>query len=132
MNIFINLLLIFVFLYGLFNLRVPNLTNNNFILNKFIIFISLVCFQFIIIIIQKIKNNCKIDINEVLNNSINIGLFGIIGYSLYNDLIWMYNLNISTKRMYLYVTLIIILFIAFVKFLKILFVNNYQDCVKYD
>jgi hypothetical protein len=134
MHIIVNILLLFVFLTALFYFKIPDLENDNFIQHKFIIFFSLFCLQFVILLLAKIVGKCKIDIKEISISSLTIAVTGIVGYSLYNDLMFTgnaVNLFGDEKFQYLNVSIILILFITAIKILQLLFNNKTDDCVKY-
>lgn len=127
MNIFINILFLFIYLYSLFFFQIPNLNDNNPILNKFFIFISVFVFQFSLTIIEKIKKKCKINMKDLITESLYSGFLAVIGYSIYNDLIFMNIIDsssviVSNKKInYFYVTLIITLFISSIKLITLSF-----------
>src|ERR1700742_575666 len=108
----INAFLIFIFIIIILFLKLPNIENNNHILNKLIIFLLLFIYQFIILIIIKIIMKCKIDLMQIFKDSIETAIIGIIGYSIYNDLqyskIKLFSININSKISYLYIAIIII------------------------
>jgi len=139
MHILVNILFIFIFLFTLFYFKFPNLRDNRYILHKIIIFISLFCFQFVISIISKIKAKCKINIHEIISSSLRIAITGIIGYSIWNDLLYSgivtkyYMLYFGDpKILYLNVTIIITLFITTVEIIKLLCSAQNIKCIKYN
>ena len=136
MHIITNTLLIFFFLMGTLYLNIPNIHTTNYIGHKFILFISLFCFQFVVDILSKIINRCSIYIKDIAYNSLLVATAGVIGYSLYNDL--HYNgINISffksgSKFTYMNVAVIITLFIAVIQIIRlVIFSSKHTECIKY-
>jgi len=128
MNIFTDTIFLLVYLMILFYFHIPDITNNNYLFHKLIIFISILAFRYIIEIIKKIKDRQKVDPFEVLNSSLYYALFGIIGYGVYMDLMYgnyscgdiSINIDSDYKR-YGIAALIISLFIMFAQAGKLLF-----------
>jgi uncharacterized membrane protein YbhN (UPF0104 family) len=89
MSITAESLALFIFLLVLFYFKFPDITNNNYIFHKLIIFIATFVFKFVIELYKKIKEDEKIDAMDILNNSVHYSLYNIIGYSLYIDLMYM-------------------------------------------
>jgi len=93
---------------------------------KFIIFIFILITQFIFNVIYDYKKNKKINLYKYLIDGIITGFSGIVGYSLYNDILLInvrlhyqfYSYMTSPFKYSLIQTLITILFIAFVKSIK--------------
>lgn len=138
MHIVANIILIFLFLSIIFFFRFPNLNNGRLITHKFIIFITLFCFQFIILTLNKIRNKCVVDVQEIAYDSLTVAVSGVVGYSLYNDInyggvtIRYFRLDTTNPRMvYLNVSIIITLFIAFIKIIKLMINSNSNGCKKY-
>lgn len=138
MNIFANLCLIFIFVYFILFLRFPNIYHDFYIQHKFIIFISLFCFQFILLLLAKIKNRCRIELSQLFQDSLNVGIVGVFGYSLYTDLFsmnytrkFMAGIMFNRKLNYLFVTVIITLFITLLKAFTIMATNGHPYCIKY-
>lgn len=137
MNLFTNLLFTFIFLNIIIHFNLPNMNNDSYIQNKFMLFISVFLFQVAIAIIVSIKNNCKIIFKNIIQNSLMQAIFSVIGYSVYVDLI---NMN-STKEYMMYkinnsiqpitISIVIIFFMSSVKLLELLFTNNFSTlCIK--
>jgi hypothetical protein len=109
----------------------PNINNTNYILHKFIIFICILAFNYIIELIKAIKTDYKIDPKKILWESLNTALFAVIGYSLYVDLMYM---NISCFKLdsitnidenrFVVASFVTSLFIMLVKSIKLIFANN--------
>lgn len=133
MNLFTELLLIFVFIYVLIIYKFPNTATDNYILQKLAFFILLFCFYFVIQMINLLYNGCKINMHDVLLNCLYVAVSGVLGYTLYVDLSLMscskeqFNQYISHTSPYmsaLMITLSITLFITFVKVIALLFTTS--------
>jgi hypothetical protein len=132
MNIFTDIFFLFIYLTLLFYFKFPDITNNNYIFHKLIIFISVFVFRFVIELIKKIKNKCKVDPLEILKESLLYSLFNIVGYSIYIDLMYMnvcsnYNINInSDNQRFLIASLIMTIFTMLISAGKLLFIKSQQ------
>jgi len=132
----IDILFIFIFMYLMFCLQIPDIENDNDMLNKFIIFISLFCFYYALQIIKKIKGNCKINLNDITKNSLIVALTGSLGYSFYTDLVEMnfskdyikYFKDTSKYVLYLVIVICIILLITIIKIIELLLTSNQDPC----
>jgi hypothetical protein len=137
MNIFLNIFFIFLFMYTLIIFRLPNIYDSRFVLHKFVIFTSVFCFQFILLLLSKIGNKCKIDIIEIFKNSFMTAIYGILGYSIYNDMIFTgltrhpeRFLFFSPRLGYLCAAISITAFISVAKLFTLSLDRNYQICEK--
>lgn len=137
MNTFINIFFVFIFIFIILYFKAPNISNNNYILHKLIIFTLLFTYQFMLLIMSKVKNKCKIDFLEIFKYSMETAVVGVIGYSIYTDLQY-YKINddplfVTDQNMqYLYITIIITLLLTFVNTIKLLFGYRPYDCIKYE
>lgn len=119
MHFIINIFFIALFLFVSFYMKYPDLYTQNFIKHKAIIFFLIFCFQYVLEIIVKIKNRCKIYPTDVAVNSLVAGLSGVIGYTIYNDLLYQGAFRTYIDQMYYdpkvlssSITIIIIVFVA--------------------
>lgn len=137
MNIFSNLFFIFLFLYAMLHFRVPDIENNDLIVHKLVMFIAVFCFQFILLVISKIRTKCKVDVKEITGISLETAILSVVGYSIYNDIIFMQmdrqidDLITGTgdRRMkHLHICIIIIILLAFANTLKLMFGSNIHEC----
>lgn len=131
MNIFTDLLFLFLFLYSVLFFKIPDIENDNYINHKFILFIAIFVFAFTTQIIAKLRNNCKIDHIDTTSKSFQIAIASIIGYSLYIDLNvmewskdYLSSVINSKYSLYLVVSIIMIMFIATIKIIQLLFINE--------
>ena len=136
MHIITNIFFIFLFLMATLFAKIPNIHNSNYIEHKFILFISLFCFQFVISILSNIINKCKIYIKDIAFNSLLVATAGVIGYSLYNDFQYMgVNIsffNLNDKYNYINVAIILTLFITVIQIIKLIISSKNTDCIKYE
>ena len=132
MNIINNSVFIFIFLIFIFNI---NFSENaeNLIKNKAYLFIISSIFQLLIMAIYKIKYNCKSKFKNLFNNSLITGVFIVIGYSIYIDLLNIESTRnillpyISTNNKFIHsviISTIISLFFLIGKTLELLVIDN--------
>lgn len=132
MNIFTDIIFLFVYLIVLFYFRFPDITNNKYIFHKVIIFVSVFVFRFVVELIKKIKNKCKIEPLDILKESLLYALLNVVGYSIYVDLMYMnvcsdYNINInSDNQRFLIASFIMSIFTLFISTGKMIFSNSQQ------
>ena len=137
MNLFANLFFIFLFLFSMFSFRMPNVENDNYIMHKLVLFIAIFCYQLLLSIVTKIRDKCKIDINQLISESLQMALFCVIGYSIFIDVKYMNSTKVAVGRVmkknfrFIYVTFIIVLVVAIIKSAQLMFRNKYHDCEKY-
>lgn len=129
MSIFTDLLFLFVYIFTLLYFQMPNVANNNYLIHKFYLFIAIFGFYYIIQLIKKIKNGCSVDPYIILQQSLNMALFCVLGYSLYVDLLYMdwsqgYFGDIEivnhTKR-FVTISFIIIVFVGVIQLFGLMF-----------
>ena len=88
MNIIINCLLIFIFVFVSIIIGIPGIESDNIIKNKIFLFGGLVLFQLILKSTHKIRNKCNNgDLKSIINQSIMIGIYGVLGYSTFIDML---------------------------------------------
>ena len=135
MNIFTDLLFLFIFVYSMLFFKIPDVETDNYIYHKLIFFVTIFLFTFVSQILMKLRNDCTIVAREIFNKSLEVAISGLIGYSLYIDLTIMestkeYMVGYSRYILYLMIAITIILFIGIVKIVKLLFNYNENECVK--
>jgi hypothetical protein len=134
MNVFTDVLFLFVYLIILFYFKVPDITNTNYLLHKLVIFISLLVFYYILEIIKKIKGKCKIDQKKIMGEALNNSLYGVIGYSIYVDLMYMNFSKISgftlknDNERFAAASLVVSLFTLLIKGGKLVFDSAPVEC----
>ena len=139
MNIFTDILFLFVYILTMLYLELPDIKNNDYPIHKFYLFINIFVYYFVIQIIKKIKNKCTIDIMLILQDCLIISLFCVLGYSIYVDFkYWNYTKDYvtdidsssltSTVKSYSLVALIIVSFVTIVQLVKLLFTGNVSEC----
>lgn len=139
MNIFTDILFLFVYILTLLYMDLPDIKNNDYPIHKLYLFIGIFAYYFIVQIIKKIKNKCSIDPFILLQDSLMISLICVLGYSLYVDFkYWDYTKDTimaidstdfnSTLKGYSTVALIIVSFVSVVQLIKILFNGSIKEC----
>jgi hypothetical protein len=98
MNTIIEAFFLFIYLIIIFYFHFPNITNNNYLFHKIIIFILAFVFKFSIELGKKIKKSEKVDPIEILKDSSNYALYNILGYSIYIVMMYM---NIPYENLYI-------------------------------
>ena len=89
MNLFTDVLFLFIYIVALLYFKIPDVFNNNFLLHKLYLFVFVFIYFCGIDLIKKLKNNCKMNASLMLQKSINMSLLSIIGYSIYVDMLYM-------------------------------------------
>lgn len=134
--IFTDVLFLTIFIYVLLFFGIPDITNDNYLIHKLLLFIAVFIFYYIVQLIKKIKNKCQINSREMLEKSLFVGLLTVIGYSVYVDLINMewskgYFEDIHTVNLYkrfAVVTLIIIVLLTLVMLIGLMFAVPTDEC----
>jgi len=141
MYIIVNLLFLLIYIFVLLCFRIPDISNKNYILHKFIIFSSLFFFQFVYLLVSKIIISCKIDIDDILSDALQVAVSGVVAYSIFNDFIYADKLkqfyNMDDVRngsgvQYFNLSILIISFICAVKLMKLLIYPQQSYCLKYE
>lgn len=137
MNTFIDILFTLIFILTMLFFQIPDINNDNYIFHKLIIFVTLFMFNYVVNIIKKMRNDCKIIQTEIISNSTQMAIAGLLGYTLFVDLKVMewsrdfiYSSYDSLFGLYLIVTIIMTLFITIIKVIKLLFNSSDYDCIK--
>ena len=137
MNLFTNLLFTFIFLNIMIYFKFPNINNDSYVQNKFMLFVSVFLFQIATTVIVNIKNECKIIFKDIVQNSLMQAIFAVIGYSIYIDLIIMGSTKEYMKNKVnpaispIVVSMVIVFFMATVKFAEMSLTNKFKDsCIK--
>ncbi len=139
MNIFTDILFLFVYIITMLYLEIPDIKNNNYPIHKLYLFIGIFVYYFVVQVIKKIKNKCQIHPFVLLQDSLIISLFCVLGYSLYVDFkYWDYTKEYitaidstdteSTIKGYSLVALIIVCFVTIIQLVKILFKGSINEC----
>lgn len=139
MNVFTDILFLFVYLITMLYLEYPDIKNNNYPIHKLYLFIGIFGYYFIVQVIKKIKNKCSIDPYVLLQDSLMISLFCVLGYSLYVDFkYWDYTKDfippidledqISLLKGYSMASFIVVLFVTLIQLIKILFKGTVLEC----
>lgn len=86
MKALVDQLFIYIFIFVLLLLRIPDIGDDQYIRHKIIIFFSLLMFNFSLQLIKKIKSKCIVKTDELLEDSVKMALYGTLGYSIFTDL----------------------------------------------
>lgn len=136
MHLFIHLVILFIFVYALLMLNIPQIEENSYIKMKMYLFFGVFVFEFIVNIIIALFQRCIINVGKIARDSLFSALVAIVGYSVYNDLIWssnsLINDQVSNATKKLTITTIIIAFISLGYFMEIMFSNSIpgiNDCL---
>lgn len=130
MNILINIFFIMLFTFTVLSFKCPNISANNPLMAKFILFVALFIFQYILYLIAAIRGKCKIDPAAITGSSIETAAIGIIGYSIYNDISPQLANAGGNKMQYLYITIIITFLLTLVNTTKLAFGYQPYPCIK--
>jgi hypothetical protein len=127
MHFIYNLIILAIFIFLILYIGAPNISNNHYIYHKVIIFILVFIFQFALYIISDFYDR-KFTIKEIAVKTLIISAACIIGYSIFNDLI--YSKTISTnncdyKIVCANVTFIMIISILLVKIMELIVSTNH-------
>jgi hypothetical protein len=137
MNIFTDVLFLFVFIITSLYFKIPDVSDNNYLLHKFYLFVGVFGFYYVIQMIKKIKNSCKVDPYMILQQGLNMALYCVIGYSVYVDLMHMdwsqdyiKSIDISnSNKKYLMISITIIIFVTLILLTGMLFKVERDDCI---
>lgn len=94
MHLVFNFIILFIFLYLMLYFGVPNIGNGHYVYHKVIIFLLIFIFQFILYIISDF-NDRKYTIREIATKTVLTSLACVIGYAIFNDLIYAKSIKVS-------------------------------------
>lgn len=127
MNMFIDILILFVYILTLLYFKLPDVSNNNYLFHKFYLFIGIFGFYYVYQIIKHVINNEMIEQYTILQKSIKMATYCLIGYSIYTDLTnmdwsktFIQKFDTPNKK-YIIISLVIITFITFIQMIDMLF-----------
>lgn len=136
MNIFTDVLFLFVFIVALLYFRLPNVINHNYILHEIYLFIAVCAYYYVITLIKKIKNKCRVNPYDLVLDSLSMGLYCVLGYALYVQMMYMdwskdyfADITIVTNinKRFASIALIIVAFITVIKLISMLFKIRQDD-----
>lgn len=116
MNTLFNIIILFIFVFVLLMLNIPQIEGDQYIKQKLYIFFGVFLFEFIVNLFIAIYKKCIINLKKIAKDSLLTALIATIGYSVYNDLVWSKSSlipeedNITGRK--LTATIIITLFVA--------------------
>lgn len=97
MNVLLNTLIIFLFIVITVSANIPRSNKDNYIQNKWYLFIGITLLQICVLMIDRVYSKCKIKTLDLIKESIKVGLVSVIGYSIYVDILFMETLRESYK-----------------------------------
>ena len=128
MNLITDIIYIYVYLVILVFLRFIDLDYDNYLLQKFYIFISIFVFTSLLEVIKKVKNECPSRENYIISNAFSSAVIAVLGFTIYVDLVHMsltrYSfeyINLSNFYKTLFVPLIIVLTMMTFRLIYLLF-----------
>jgi len=91
MNTLSNILILMIFIYVSLIVGVPGTNTDNILRQKFFLFAGITIFQFLLHVVTQIKKNPekRVSINDMISDSLQTASAGVIGFSVYVDLITM-------------------------------------------
>ena len=138
MNIFTELLFLFIYIITILYFRLPDVVDNdNYLLHKLYLFLAIFGFYYVIRTIRKIRNSCKVNPHLVLYESLQMALLCILGYSIFIDLKFMdwsqsyfVGIDIANRnKKYVVIASIIIIIVAVIELVGMLFKGEREDCI---
>lgn len=88
MHIFIHLIILFIFVFALLMLNIPQIEHDNFLQYKLYIFVGIFIFEFLISLFTTIYRKCIVNLSKIAKDSLQSALIATIAYAVYNDLVW--------------------------------------------
>ena len=134
MNIFTDVLFLFIYLLTLFFFRIPNITNNSYITHKFYLFIAVFGYYYAVQLIKKIKIGCKVDPYSILHQSLNMAIYCVLGYAIFVDLLYMdwskeyFGSIENTSRRLITCASVVVSFVTLIKLIIMVFMIQVDDC----
>lgn len=137
MRALVDPLFIYLYLITLLYMKLPDINNDSYIEHKFYIFLSIFVFDFMLQTIKRVRSKCVVRTEDILFDSFKPAVAGVIGYSIYTDLIHMENtkdyfdqLGQSAVKKIAVIALIIVAFIILVKVVEMVLLSKESDCVQ--
>jgi len=85
MQLYVKLIILFIFVYALLLLNILQISDKNIIGKKMYLFVGLFTFEFIISGLAAFYNKTMIDAKKNIKNSLETALIGTLSYSIYLD-----------------------------------------------
>jgi len=98
MNIIIHLIIVFVFIFALLMLNIPQIQHDNHLQQKLYIFCGVFILDFIIALFIAIHRKQVINFGKIIRESLLSGVIAVSGYSVYTDLVWNGNSWVSGEQ----------------------------------
>lgn len=135
MNIFTDLLFIYVYVAVLIFLGFINFESDNYLSQKLYLFVSLVMFNSLLEIMKNFKSKCKTSGCRLINNSVKVGTVGVLGLMVYTDLMFMgwsrhtfESINASRFNRSLLIPLVVVFAIMVIKLIYVMFDVDERGC----
>ena len=133
MNIFTDILFIFVFVFIILHFKLIDITSQNVVTQKTLMFVSVTIFASLLYAIKSIRHNKPINTWDVINSGVIIGILSFIGHTFLFDMWYMkessewLKSHIDEKYITLNVilTFYICILISFGKFIGYIFDTEY-------
>jgi DNA integrity scanning protein DisA with diadenylate cyclase activity len=96
MNLFTDVIFIFVFVFVILHFGVVVISDpkeNNIIKQKFMLFIAVTIFSWLLYAIKSIRCKTPIQVWDIINSGLIIGMLAYVGHTVYYDLMYMDNTN---------------------------------------
>jgi len=132
MNLFTDIVFIFVFVFVLLHFRIINITCMNVVTQKIIMFLAVTAFATLIAVLKSIRQQRPIDMWGSINAGLYAGLFAFIGHTILFDMWYMPEttnlIKKSVDHKYITLNVVLALYVSFTiaiaKMLRCLFVTN--------
>ena len=119
-NFFLSIPLLFIIIYIVLYVGIFREPNNNLINNKIFVFLNIALLQLLVHIVNHIQSSCEIKISKIGKSSIYTGILGVVGISIYADLIILKYITTTNNLIRLSIlTFIIVSLITIEKVIKI-------------
>ena len=88
MNAFTDIIFIFVFVFVILHFQLIDISSNNIIIQKFFMFIAVTIFAWLLYSMKAIRHQQPINIRDVINNGLIIGVMAFVGHTILFDLLY--------------------------------------------
>jgi hypothetical protein len=136
MNFFTDVLFLFVYILIMLSLKMPDVINTDYIIHKLQIFIEIFMFYYVVKLMSRVYNDCKILPWTIMQQSFTMGLYCVIGYSIYVDLLHMDKTcslfgditQVDPMKRHVIISFIMILFVIIVQAISVIFGSSNNKC----
>jgi len=114
----------------------PDVINTDYIIHKLQIFIEIFMFYYVVKLMSRVYNDCKILPWTIMQQSFTMGLYCVIGYSIYVDLLHMDKTcslfgditQVDPMKRHVIISFIMILFVIIVQAISVIFGSSNNKC----